>query len=443
MRGWTLSFAALMTDAGGFPDATPATGPLWAGQEAIWLSSQLDPTSGWNSVTYRLEMERPIRMETVQAALDHLVSRHHTLRTRYVQRDGWLTQEISEPYSVQTRLCDFGTRPDTDASFSPTLDPPSTLRAVIEIENDGARACSLLAHHVAVDATSMVILAGDFASHCAGEVRPAVADTYIDWVLRARQACAGEKALRLHHYWAMQLQNSPPPTEWTPATGAPHFSRREVIPLPSEITASLREVSRSYEVSLFTLLLAGCYKFLCRISSAPSFVFVIPVSLRDEPAARSVGYFVNMIPLILQDIPSTTTRELCVGIAAKLQVAREHRYFPFQAIVQLAKPERRPGRPPLGQVMVNLTKCEDVAFGNNQITVDRIVSQGSAYDVSIDFILKNGELTGVFRVPDRMSAVVGSDALAANFLDALVAIIHGAASTPSASVFQKPSGSWV
>lgn len=428
-RAPALSSGSAMIDAGRFADEQPITGPLWAGQEAIWLSSQLDPTSAWNWVTCRLEMKRSISLESVQPALDYLVRRHRTLRTRYVQRDGWLSQEVGEPYSVQTRLCDFGTGADHGASFPLTLDPPWTLRAVIEVENGRARACTLLAHHVAVDATSMGVLARDFASHCAGEAQPAVNDAYIDWVLRARQACSGEQSRRLQRYWAKQVQKPLPSTEWTPTAGAPHSSEREVIALPSGMTASLRQTSRSYEVSLFSLLLTACYRSLCKISSSPNFVFVIPVSLRDEPAARSVGYFVNVLPLFLQDAPSTSTREQCAWIAAKVLSAREHRFFPFQSIVQLARPERRPGRPPLGQVMVNFTKSEDVALGDNQVAVHRIVSQGSAYDVCFDFLLRNGELTGVFRIPDYMSDVVGAETLASNFLHELMAIIHDAAPT--------------
>src|SRR4029450_8534948 len=68
-------------------------------QERLWFIDQLMPGSAAFNVPMAVRLSGPIRVETLQQALDEIVRRHESLRTTFVTADG-------APTSVVAPQCD-------------------------------------------------------------------------------------------------------------------------------------------------------------------------------------------------------------------------------------------------------------------------------------------------------------------------------------------------
>ncbi len=187
--------------------AVPRTGalPLSASQRRLWFMEQLESgSSEWVAPTFlRVPMDTPFT--TVQKAVDALVARHETLRTRYQVIDGEPTQVIDAPAPVELRVADI--KADELAAvlteeFSTGFDlvEGPVLRALLT-RSPREHLLTLAIHHIATDGWSASVLARDFAALLEGEELQPLRDP----VRRLRGLAAAHADRRGHRAGARPL----------------------------------------------------------------------------------------------------------------------------------------------------------------------------------------------------------------------------------------------
>jgi hypothetical protein len=93
----------------------PATLPLSYAQERLWFLEQMELVGAAYNMPSALQLEGELDVAALQRALEGLVARHESLRTRFESRGGMAVQLIDEAGAVRLPLEDLSALP-ADAS---------------------------------------------------------------------------------------------------------------------------------------------------------------------------------------------------------------------------------------------------------------------------------------------------------------------------------------
>ena len=88
--------------------------PVSHAQRRMWFLKQLDPTSGAYNATHALLMTGTLDVGALERAIQDLVARHESLRTRFFVSDGQPRCTIEREAHLQLRLVDLSALGDLE-----------------------------------------------------------------------------------------------------------------------------------------------------------------------------------------------------------------------------------------------------------------------------------------------------------------------------------------
>lgn len=157
-------------------------------------------------------------------------------------------------------------------------------------------------------------------------------------------------------YWKKQLKGIPellelPSDRMRPDVrsyqGANYF-----FSISSELTNKLYEIGRSYDCTLFTLLLSSFSILLHRYSGEKDICAGIPFAGRTKPELENlIGFFINTLVIRTKFDNNPHFIELIKKTQTVILDAQSNQDIPFDKFVEELKPQRNPGYNPLFQVM--------------------------------------------------------------------------------------------
>ncbi|RKT07724.1 amino acid adenylation domain-containing protein [Streptomyces sp. 3211.6] len=353
---------------GAYDGSETAEWELSAGQIRIWLTEQLAPGCPQNLVQRTTELEGPLDIEALRAALGDVIDCHPVLRTVYLEdEDGVPFQRILPPggpaplEEIRVPAAELPARARAFAAAPVDLTTGPVLRLGVLHDPDAAgRATAVLAvHHIAVDGWSLPVIVEDL--RCAYEARsrgqapvlPAEAVGYAAWHgAEAATADPAERERRVGAWRAELAGVQDVPITAPPATAAPAPGgevRLIAAPVAPGAGAAVRDLARSTAATPAVVLLAVFAQAVSDITGARRFCVAVPVAGRSDPGlARTVGFCVNTVPVRVDTEPGTDPLSLVPALRRRfLRALRDE--LPFNDVVAAAGGDRG-HRMPLVQV---------------------------------------------------------------------------------------------
>ncbi len=343
-----------------------------AGQRALWLLHELDPSNPAYNVHVAARICSPLDVAALRRAFQRISDRHAPLRSTFRWVAGEPVQCVAESPPVR-----FEVHPEPNASDE---DLTRRLTAIasepFDLERGPVFRITLLArapddhwlvihaHHIAIDMWSCFLLVEEMASlyeaECAGVtlelpvLRYEFAD-YVRWQERMLSSAEGE---RHWEFWRETLKGDLPPLELPCDRPRPrlesHAGATHRMPLDPKFTRRLTSLAKAEKVTSFTLLLACFQAFLQRITGQSEIVIGAPMAGRTRPEFESVvGYFVNPVVFRVDLGDDPSFRDLLQRARASVLDAMEHQDFPFTLLVERLAPPRDPTRSPVFQAMLS------------------------------------------------------------------------------------------
>ncbi|WP_323642210.1 condensation domain-containing protein, partial [Pectobacterium carotovorum] len=361
--------------------------PLSFAQQRLWFLTQLDPAA---SQAYHLpaalrltgQLDRP----ALTTALDGLIARHESLRTRFTAVNGQPGQQIApdtlgfslschdlrdlDAAARHSRVSDLAEQ-EARAPFDLTQGP--LIRGQLLQLDDDTHVLLLTQHHIISDGWSIGILARELAAlyQAAREGRdaplPPLPVQYADYAVWQRQSLQGETLDGLRDYWRHQLEGAPAlltlPTDRPRPTVQRYAGDQVPFHLDTEQLRRLHALSQQQDTTLFMTLLAAWTVVLSRLSGQDDIVIGTPVANRPRQELEGiVGFFVNTLALRAEPGRCRSVAELLDQIRERALDAYAHQALPFEQVVEVLQPVRNLSYSPLFQVMLSLNNTPTQAL---------------------------------------------------------------------------------
>ncbi|MGC4814796.1 amino acid adenylation domain-containing protein [Micromonospora sp. DT228] len=426
-------------------DRAPATYQ----QELMWRRQRQAPNPAAVHMAVRMNLTGRLDVPALERAVDGLVARHESLRTRLVDRAGELTQEVLPAGHVGLPVADLH-RDQLDEwclrvgreAFPDDAD--RWLQTRLARVDDGTWVLMLVVHHLHGDGWSMLQLLDELGRGYAAErngeaVPPPPASSYLEYARRQRATPVAPGALA---YWRRQLAGAPRtlslPTDRPQPARLSGQGEEFTFEIPADLTELLTSFAAARGSTIFPVLAAAYASLMRELTGSSDVVLAIPYAHRDDRAYESVvGLFTSTLLLRPPLATAASFTELVAGTEQAFLDAIRHQPAPLPAIYAAVDPEWRTGTPPVATML----------FGMNP-GMPRVELPGLAVEVADqglrcarrDFAMIvtpfAGSLRGVVEYSTDLFDCSTVDAWCGRFLELLVKI--GGKSRPGLS----RAGSW-
>src|SRR5438128_974803 len=348
--------------------------PLWFFQQGTWLEDPSNSDSRVYNYPLVLRIRGSLKEDTLQKSLQEIVRRHKVLRSVFRRVNGELVQIVVPPEKLTFRAVDLSKGPEAERkartqqiAMEEGQEPfdlargPLLRSTLIRIGADD-HVLQLTTHHIVHDDWSTGILFRElselYEAIAEGKASPLrdFAFQYGDYVRWHQEQMRGNALASKLSYWKQQLASDSGfqhlATDFARPSRCTNGGARERIELPSDLTNSLKALSRQERISLFMVLLAGFKCLLRRYSKHEEIGIASCAANRPLVEVESlIGHFGNDILVRTNLSGNPTFRELLVRVRETCLSAYSHQDLPFGKLLNEVASGADPNRKPPFQVM--------------------------------------------------------------------------------------------
>jgi len=356
--------------------------PLSFGQERLFFLERLTPGDPGHLLPDGWELRGPLEPAALGAALRALRRRHRVLRATFALEAGEPRQRIAAgagggeglpridlrhlPPARRRTEADRIARTEARRPFDLASGP--LLRALLLHLGAGEHRFLRTLHHLVTDGASEEIFYRELGTLYRAAVAgspsplPTLPIQYPDFARHQRRRLAGDRLEALLDHWRrrldgvseLQLPTDRPRRPLGPRDGRRRVRRRR-RPLREVTGTSLRRLVQDAGASLFMTFTAAFAVLLGRTAGDTDLPVGAPLGDRRRPELEGlIGFFVDTVVLRLDLAGDPAFRPFLERVRDVALDAYTHGELPFERLVDELRPERRPGRHPLFQVMVEV-----------------------------------------------------------------------------------------
>ena len=389
--------------------------PLSYAQQRLWFLDQLEPGSPLYNLHLSLRLKGRLDRESLQKALNIIISRHEALRTVFRMEGDEAYQVILPEYEQELCFRDLTHLPEAEREdesrrmiveeagipFGLSERPPLRLYLLRLDEED--HVFFMIIHHIIIDGWSLGVFNQEleqlYNAYCKGEPAglPELPIQYVDFSEWQRQRLQDEALEKEIEYWRHKLEDAPPllelPTD-NPRPGVKTINGARISALlPEELTQKLKALCQKEQVTLFMTLLAAYQVLLSRYSGQNDIVVGSPIAGRTQSETEAlIGFFVNSLVLRSDLSGNPSFSDLLKRVQETALEAYDHQNIPFEKLVEKLNPVRNLSYTPIYQVAFAFQNMHINPLSLDGLEVSTLeVDRGTAtFDLSL-FVLNTDQ----------------------------------------------------
>ncbi len=398
--------------------------PLSFLQTQLWYLEQLYPNTKAHNVQTILRLSGALDVNYLQIALQELINRHDSLRTKVISVDGVGYQSIEQHLQLKLEIIDLSKistklhEEEIDKlvckqglkSFNISQAP--LFRLTLCKLSDVVHLLLINVHHIIIDGYSIDIIAQElgiiyddlFSSRKISLSKPV--RQYIDFAASQQTLLSHEILKKKLLYWKNLLANSPPIIEFS-STFARLEDRTEEckscsLLISSSLEKKIKKIALENNVTVFTLLSTVFIILLSRYSAIKDMVVGIPFANRSKKIDQNiVGFFVNTMPIRIIFSCGETFVDILNKVRGMILGGLLNQEVPFEQLVKEMRPVRSLNHNPIFQISLNHTDLINPAFKSKELTIERefLPNIGSVFDLTMNVVEKKDEISINFDYP--------------------------------------------
>ncbi|GET41347.1 amino acid adenylation domain-containing protein [Microseira wollei NIES-4236] len=354
--------------------------PVSFAQGRLWFLDNFEPGNPSYNIVMSYRIRGPLDEDILAAALNAIVARQESLRTRFPAVNGEPVQRIETSLKVELNVFDLRQMAEFEAGrqmaeisrneylWRCDLSHGPLFRFTVIRLKDEERILFVNLHHIIADGWSIGVFNRELSQHylaaTTGEALhlPEMPIRYTDFAVGQRAWLQGEVHSNQLAYWKNQLAGLPPlhlPTDY-PRPAVQNFVGKNVqFAIASQTTTALERLSRDCGVTLFMTLVAAFFLLVHRYSGQEDIAIATPIANRNRREIENlIGFFVNTLVLRCHVSGDMTFTDLLKQIRPVTLSAYARQDFPFEQVVEALAPERNSSQNPLVQVIFALQNAE-------------------------------------------------------------------------------------
>ncbi|BET95408.1 amino acid adenylation domain-containing protein [Xenorhabdus taiwanensis] len=392
--------------------------PLSFAQQRLWFLAQFDGVSDTYHIPLVLHLRGRLNITAWQQALNRLFARHEALRSVFIMADGQPQVELLPAGSgLPVKQYDLRNVPDVDEQlkllcaqeaetpFDLARDP--LIRCALIQRADEDYVFLLTQHHIVSDGWSLGILKSELSAlysaclHEQPDPLPSLLIQYPDYAAWQRKVFSVEGLQAQSDYWRHTLADAPILLELP--TDRPRPSRQSFtggripVQIDATLVQALKQLGQQHGTTLFMTLLTAWAALLSRLSGQDDLVIGIPSANRNRREIEPlIGFFVNTLALRIDLSATPDMVTLLRRVRQTILDAQAHQDLPFEQVVEIVQPPRRPEHTPLFQVMFAWQESDTEEWQLPGLAVTPVV-QGydiAKFDLQLELTEKAGEVVG-------------------------------------------------
>lgn len=396
-------------DGSANPSRQPAIArfPVSTIQRQFWFMDLMAPGDPSLNIAVRWEVRGRLRSASLQAAFQRVIDRHEIFRTRFVEHEQELVQEVVERVNFRLGVVDLRTTPQDrhaarvdqialeEAAAPFDLSEPGMIRVTL-VQLAADRAILLIAaHHIVFDGFSIGVLGQEVGALAAAAEAGRAANLpelplqYGDYAMWQEEYLASGVLAEDEAYWIRQMRGARyfelPADKPRPALRSSAVARAG-CDVPASVVAGMEAAARARGVSLFTFGTAAVSAALHRIVGGPEVLLSTPIAGRiDTDLEPLIGPFISNHVLRLPVGAQQGFDEHLTATSQVVEQALTHQSLPFSRLIELLNPPRDPSRSPLASMSFSLQHVfhRDSSFGGFELISLPSHTPGSAQDLNI------------------------------------------------------------
>jgi len=363
------------------PPLEPVAGdgpfPASYSQQRLWFVYQVDGANPAYHNAAAFTLSGALNVAALEATMAEIVARHATLRTTFHTEDGAVMQTIHPDEGWTLPIFDLSGLDDelqrgilADAAERGVAAPfdlehGPMLRFQLFRLSSGEHAVTCQMHHIVSDGWSQGIFVRELVALYAAHARrkpsplPELPVRFADYAVWQRSWLSGEVFERELAYWAEHLRDAPLTTPLPydhPRPEQPgERAEQRIVSFPESLTASVHQLCRDEDVTLFMALSAAFSATLFHLSGERDILVGTDSANRNRyETEHLIGFFINQLVLRTDLDGNPSLRELLAQTRTTALNAFLHGEMPFDRLVESLEPERGAGRHPFFQVKLVL-----------------------------------------------------------------------------------------
>lgn len=437
--------------------------PVSYSQHLMWVGQNTRGDNASLNTPIVVSLQGELNLKALTAALNDLVARHETLRTRFAVVEGQPVQVITpfEQVELEVPCIDVSAERVREKVFDAitrvfdlAVDLP--FRPSILRVGPQSHVLVMLFHHIACDAFSLAPLTRDltlaYQSRLAGQAPPfaALPVDYADYAVWHR-ALLGDvnqpDSLYAEQlaYWKKTLDGVPATLalpQDRPRPPTPSY-RGEVVPLRIEagLHQRLSALARAHTMTLSMVLQAALGIFYTRLGAGEDIPLgAILAGRSDQALSELVGCFLTQWVMRVDTSGNPRVDEVLERVRAQALNAYENQDIPYLKLVTELLPVRSPAHYPLFQTMLILqnTPSETFAVPGLDAQVYPAHSGNTKWDLYYMLYEKygeHGEALGMDGILEYAVDLFNRDT-AERMVEGYLATLEAMVSAPQASIHQ-------
>ncbi len=337
--------------------------PLSSAQKRFYILQQMDLHTTSNNQSQLMGLDMNIGRERLEYAVKQLLRRHESLRTSIAVIDDQPVQRIHEDVEFFVDYHEPG-EAEVGELVTNFVKPFDLKRApfmrVALIKLAEARNILMLdMHHIVTDAVSHQIFVDEFLLLYDGRNLPELTLQYKDYSEWQNSKKERENLKKQEEFWLREMGGQLPLLELPTDFERPAIQDYEGSALPfkmgSDMTGTLRELSKSCDATLYMTLLAIFTVLMARLSGSEDILIGTPVVGRRHAELNSIiGTFINTV--VLRNFPNgdKTFPQFLREVKERTLNAFENQEYQFEDLVEKVWTRRDKNRNPLFNVMFNM-----------------------------------------------------------------------------------------
>ncbi|MHB2155572.1 amino acid adenylation domain-containing protein [Calditrichota bacterium GD2] len=343
------------------------------GQRAMYFQHTMNPQSVFN-LAYAVRIRSQVDTDLMREAFQKLIDRHPALRTTFHLKDGEPVQRIhptmpiffmeEDVQALNEEQIKHRLQEEVESYFD--LENGPLMRIYLFKRSEDDYILLFVMHHIVTDIWSQAVLLDELSQIFENQgddsvLEPLSAD-YTDFIEWQDALLASEEGNKLFAYWANKLQGELPvlnlPTDRPRPPVQTFKGSTETRWLEGSLSNRVHTFCENNGLTPFAFLLSAYYLLLHRYSGQDDLIVGSPTAGRSlSEFNRTIGYFVNPLPLRVQIDPQQNISRFLETVKQTALEVFEHMDYPLTLLVEKLQPKRDPSRTPLFQTMFVLERA--------------------------------------------------------------------------------------